>query len=185
MNFRVKRLHGKRDSFRGYHLFDEEGTLILVADYGTPWVRMANQEVRFAQSDGSLVATMSLMPPVDRGKFGRKSLSYAVVRNHAVYTVINEFQEEEERPYFILEVEQLRWLVALQTEKPEKWGVYDDIPANTRLITPANLLSFSEPVGEVQKTAESPIITLALPPAEIKQPALVMLALVFLLDKPG
>ena len=56
MNLGIKRLAAESDATRQYHLFDGAGTLVLVADQGSPWLTENRYHVRFARPDGQPVA---------------------------------------------------------------------------------------------------------------------------------
>jgi len=92
MRFGIRRLDAGGDNGRRYHLFDEDGRVELVADYGSRWLAAEpGHHVRFARSSGDVVASMRLPRPLLPGHNRQRSVSYAVILNHAVYAIINEY----------------------------------------------------------------------------------------------
>ncbi len=187
MDFGIRRLPPFEEDHR-YHLFDDQGQLILVADYGSPWLPVDSlQQVRFARPDGNLIATLDL--PHSRQIDGRpeRVTSYAIIFDYAVYAIINRINSsidvlEKNRRYFTLEVEGQTWLILPKGDESGTYELYNRLsPGFSRHIEPetTNLL---DPAAIIQEQVEDFNYIATIPIRELKQRELVVLALVFLID---
>ncbi len=184
MEFKIKRLHASRDRFRGYHLFDDQNSLLLVAEYGMPWSGKP-QTVRFGAPDGRAIATLQQTTAQAKSGTGRLQSTFVVVYQDAVYAILMAYYENGRSPYFLLEVDKLRWLAFAPEPDDETTpllSLYDNFSGNVRFFNPAVLPATSQLVGGVYKTAEPFHLSVTLPPDTLRQPALVALALTFLMD---
>ena len=89
MNFAVARLNCTPEMAQ-YHLLDPRSTVVLVADYGSPW--LPPHQLRLAKPDGKPVASLTLPKPgFTRLRLRTTNLaSYALVIENSVYAVINK-----------------------------------------------------------------------------------------------
>jgi hypothetical protein len=197
MDFGIRRLRvAGMEAGAPYHLFDRDGRLILVADTGTPWITAdARQHVRFALPDGKEVATLDL--PWNGKSQPKKEVrhtAYAIIQNHAVYAIINEYtrpaaEGKKARPYFVIEVETAMWLAAAQRGEGgvATYAVYDEVPPGINTPEGVAIADFPEPIGTIkQGTADGNLLydyTVQLVLGRVTHSALVVLALVFLIDR--
>lgn len=197
MDFGIQRLQvAGTEAGAPYHLYDRDGRLILVADTGTPWITAdARQHVRFALPDGKEVATLDL--PLDSKGHTKKEArhtAYAIIQNHAVYAIINEYtrpaaEGKKARPYFVLEVETAMWLAMPQRSEGGviHYAIYDEVPPGINTPEGVAVADFPEPIGAIRSgAAGSPPpydYTVDLTLGYITHSALVILALVFLIDR--
>jgi hypothetical protein len=197
MDFGIRRLQvAGMEAGAPYHLYDRDGRLILVADTGTPWITAdARQHVRFALPDGKEVATLDLpwngkSPP----KKEVRHMAYAIIQNHAVYAIINEYtrpaaEGKKARPYFVLEVEAAMWLAMAQRGEGgvTSYAIYDEVPPGINTPEGVAVADFPEPIGMVRRgtTEGDPpydyTVDLAL--GRVTHSALIVLALLFLIDR--
>ncbi len=188
MNFSVQRLHTEEDSARRYHLFNGRGKLTLVADYGSPWLRGAEdaqRQVRFAWSSGELVATLDLPEKGERQADDLVHTSYALILDHAVYAIINAYQagnEPDTTPYFTIEVEGMVWLVWGKEQDDALFTLYDQVPSNLAVSDNPLESGLIEPIGRIHRTQGDYDLTITLPDQRLHEAALLALALLFLID---
>ena len=197
MDFGIRRLQvAGMEAGAPYHLFDRDGRLILVADTGTPWIQAdARQHVRFALPDGKEVATLDL--PWNgkvHPKKEARNVAYAIIQNHAVYAIINEYTRaaadgKKTRPYFVMEVETAMWLAMAQRGEGGalSYAIYDEVPPGINTPDGVAVADFPEPIGRVQRGAsggDPPYdYTVDLALGRVTHSALIVLALVFLIDR--
>lgn len=185
MDFAIRRLSAERDSGRRYHLFDGKGQLRLVADYASPWLPADEQNrVRFARSGGQLVASLDL--PEERGRVrnGRSHTSYALILDHAVYAILNKYQEEhsDKPPFFTIEADDLTWLAWPDPQAQSLLTFYSDVPAGLMLVNDPQDLAGRDPAGIVDQAAGEYDFRVTLPVNPLHHVDLILLALVFLAD---
>lgn len=187
MDFRISRLHADQDSAR-YHLFNEQNRLILVADHGSPWLPPdLRGNVRFARPNGELVAKLHLSQTAVKRNRRRPYTDYAIILNHAVYAIIQEYHspistnEHLSFPYFILNVEGLKWL-ALKPDADSFFALYDRVPFWLGRATRAGQPDLPRPVGHIAQTAVGYDFTITFSTARLNHSPLISLALIFLID---
>jgi hypothetical protein len=197
MDFGIRRLQvAGMEAGAPYHLFDRDGRLILVADTGTPGIRAdARQHVRFALPDGKEVATLDLpLNGKSQSKKEARHVAYAIIQNHAVYAIINEYSRpaaegKKARPHFVAEVETAMWLAMPQRGEGgiTSYAIYDEVPPGINTPEGIAVADFPEPIGGVYRgTADGDPpydYTVNLPLGRVTHSALVVLALVFLIDR--
>ncbi|HSH02879.1 MAG TPA: hypothetical protein VLL52_10205 [Anaerolineae bacterium] len=141
MIFRVKRLASAVASGCYYHLFNEQGILMMVGDYGRPWLEGGTQ-VRFAWPDGQLLATLSLprWGHPGWGWGGRRQYEYGLVIEDAVYASMQRHQPGQEGVvYFTLEVDGQR-LVLWGDDSGAGYGLYEQGPSDFDLYMGAEVV---------------------------------------------
>lgn len=189
MNFVVARINHTPECAQ-YHLFDHRQLLLLVADYGSPWVPA--HQVRLARPDGKSVASLTLPHPVlARLRRQTPSLSsYALVIENAVYAVINKLQpspaNQSDTPYFIIEVESQKWLTLDQPEQRGRFALYGAVPPRLA-FTPLRQLPLPANIGLITPITgdESPFaFAITLEPGRLRHMNLILLSLIFLIDGP-
>ncbi|RMG97661.1 MAG: hypothetical protein D6706_08050 [Chloroflexi bacterium] len=180
MKFRVRRLRTAWPNASVLQLYDARETLLLVADFGTPWLPDVERgRVRLARPNGRVVGWLNL----PEGKEGRGVPgSYVLVRDDAVYGLISVFDEEGKRPYFFVEAEQARWLVTGHRFSPLDYGIFDEVPASMNVYAdPADSIS-SEPIGRVWETAVNADLHITLPGEQLAFASFITLALAYLIN---
>ncbi len=187
MNFGIKRLPATGNG-RRYHLYDKEEQLLLVADHGSPWLpKDPCKHVRFAKPDGRPVASLDL-PWQENGRKKHKHTSYAIIYDFAVYAIINEYGRSLDGdplslPYYLMEVEGVRWLVCGGCEQDLFLGFYDDVPDGLAVFTEPQDATLPEPIGRVQSAQTIHDFQIKLPVDSFSQASLLSLALIFLVDR--
>ena len=173
---------------RRYHLYDEKEHLLLVADHGSPWLpKEPCKHVRFAKPDGQPVASLDL-PWRDNENKDQKHTRYAIIYDYAVYAIINEYGRSLDGdplplPYYLMEVEGVRWLVCGGCEQDLFLGFYDAIPAGLSVFTEPHDAALPAACGQLQPVNGRYDFQIALPLQTFAQAALLSLALVFLVDR--
>lgn len=191
MKFGVRRLNSNLQYSRRYHLFDEDGRLELVADHGSPWLLAdPDRTVRFARANGDAVASMALPRQRPESGNGQHSVSYAIILNHAVYAIVNEHQDSTKTDsvlstYFTIEVEGMRWLALKQPARDAYVCLYDEVPADLTIYEEPLEAPLPEPVGEIHQSTGEYDLTAEISAGRLTQTALVLLALIFLVDRPA
>lgn len=186
MDFGVKRLHTGQETGRRYHLFDAKGKLVLVADHGSPWLPTdAHRQVRLTRSGGQVVATFDLPEKAGTAKNGRFQTSYALILDHAVYAIINEYQEAsgDKPPYFTIEADGRECLLWRWSQASLSYNLYPEIPANLTIFDSPLESEILSVAGQIQHTDGRYDFTVTLPNRQFRHAALIVLALVFLLDR--
>lgn len=181
--FRIRRMPPVA-SDRRYQLFNDQGELALIADYGSPWLpRAVPNQVRFALCDGRAVATLDL--PQD---FEQRAgpASYAVIFDYAVHAIINEVSPSSTRslaggPFFTLEAGGKAWLVLPRDGQQAGYALYRSPGGYSRNLDP-DLAAISDPIGSIDSGAGRFDFVAELPLGELEQGEIVILALVFLMD---
>lgn len=189
MKFRVRRLAGGGQNGRRYHLFGEDGRIALVADHGTPWLPAElDRHVYFARPDGDMMASMGLASHLSQSSSGRHYTSYGIIINHAVYAVINEYdeiagEEDAQVTRFTIEVEGRRWLVLEQANGECHFWLYDAAPAGLTTFDQPMETPLPEPVGQIYPDTGEGDFTAGLPAGRLAHASLILLALIFLIDR--
>jgi hypothetical protein len=192
MDFAVKRLVDEHGGPARYHLFDRSHKLILVADAGTPWVAAdARKQVRFAQPDGRQITTLDLS--LERKKDPKKDAqhaAYPLVLEHAVYAIVNEYVplpaegKKPPLPYYILEVEGDLWLVRGERGVDPYYSLYDQIPTTMTTFQSLAIADLPERFGAIHEVDLADYnYTIDLDPGRLQNTGLIVLALVFLIDR--
>lgn len=189
-NFSIKRLQSEQeDNARLYHLFDKEGSLKLVADYGSPWLAAEDSDryVRFAESTGKIIAQMDLAATATKMMGGHQSKDYAIVLNHAVYAILSEHHAQEDgvaHTYFVLRVAENVWLALKEETNQPYFTLYDEVPASliSRSMEPI-YSDLPDPVGEINRGVRQYDYTVAWQAEIIKHLDVLIMALVFLIDR--
>ncbi|MCB9419308.1 MAG: hypothetical protein H6667_05870 [Ardenticatenaceae bacterium] len=187
MEFEIRRLHAGLGSGRRYHLLDGKSRLQLVADYASPWLPAdeANR-VRFARSGGQVVASLDLPEGEGRVRNGRIHTSHALIIDHAVYAIINKYQDENGRkpPFFTIEADGMTWLAWNRPDDDNLLTLYKEVPTNLMIVEDPLKSMPIDPVGQVTRAAQEHDFTVSIPVNPLHHADLIMLALVFLVDTP-
>ena len=170
---------------RRYHLFDNQGELELVADFGSPWLpNEPGKQVRFARSDGRLVATLDFPDDVFRRKGKEVDKSYAIIFDYAVYAIINELlleSAEQLAASFSVEAGGNQWLLVPAGGQTNEFGLHRLPRGYGHYLQPASA-ELPEPASVIRREAANFDYTATVEHDALAQPGLVILALVFLLD---
>lgn len=185
MDFGIRRLLSEGNSGQRYHLFDSKDRLQLVADYASPWLSAEEQNrVRFARSSGQLVASLDLPEEEGRVRNGRSHTSFALILNHAVYAILNKYQDKQgdKPPFFTIEADGVTWLAWNDPDSDSLLTLYKEVPANLMVLSDALEAEKLEPVGAV-KAGDKYDFTVNLPINPFHHAATIILALIFLFDQ--
>jgi hypothetical protein len=191
MNFAVARLNCTPEMAQ-YHLLDPRSTVVLVADYGSPW--LPPHQLRLAKPDGKPVASLTLPKPgFTRLRLRTTNLaSYALVIENSVYAVINKLHpsaaNQSDAPYFIIEVESQKWLALDEPEQRGRFALYSGVPPRLA-FTPLQQLPLAAAIGFITPhspaTLEDPFdFAIQIEPGRLRHFNLILLSLVFLIDRP-
>ncbi len=181
MDYRINRLSPFGES-RQYHLFGQDDRLLLVADYKSPWLaNLPKSHVRFGRSNGSEVASMDLKAP-ERMKNGRQHTAYAIVKDHAVFAIINKHVIPERPPYYVVEVADILWLALSSNDEPKHYSIYDEVPSDLLVYDEPSQSDLPNPIGQVYHGIGDHHYQIVMPPTRPQNPALVALSLSFLID---
>lgn len=186
MDFGIRRLQGEQDAGQRYHLFDGKDRLQLVADHGSPWLPADEQNrVRFARPGGQVVASLDLPKEEKRVKNGRIHTSYALILEHAVYAILNKYQDKQgkKRPFFTVEADGVTWLAWSETGSNVLLALYKEVPANLMVVNDPLESGQLDPVGAVSRAEERYDFSVTLPVHPFHHADLIILALVFLFDQ--
>jgi hypothetical protein len=194
MDFGIRRLPSEQDSGRRYHLFDGKGKLRLVADYASPWLPADEKNrVRFARSGGQVVASLELPEgegrvrngPFDKLRASRIHTSYALILDHAVYAILNQYREKQgdKPPLFTIEADGVTWLAWGNPDSDLVLTFYKEIPANLMVVDDPLASANLDPLGAVNRTTEEYDFEVTLPIYPFHHADLIILTLVFLLDQ--
>ena len=187
MDFGIKRLRAERDLGRRYHLFDGKGRLRLVADYASPWLPAEEgNRVRFARSGGQLVASLDLPEEKGRVRNGRVHTSYALILDHAVYAILNQYQDEHDShpPFFTIEADGVTWLAWSEADNNDLLSLYKEVPANLMVVNNPLDSAPLDPVGAVTRPASEHDFVVTLPVNPFHHADIIVMALIFLFDQP-
>jgi hypothetical protein len=186
MDFRIVRLHADQEVGRRYHLFDGKGKLLLVADHANPWLPDDElNRVRFARSGGQVVGALDL--PTGKGmvRNGRVHTSYALILDHAVYAILNKYQDEagEQPPFFTIEADGMIWLAWREPDSESFVALYNEVPSNLMIVSDPLESNLLDPVGTVSQTVGATTFSVSLPINPFHHADIIMLALIFLLEQ--
>lgn len=188
MDYRIQRVHTDWPTARCYHAYDSRGKLVLVADHGTPWlVPDPQQQMRFGLPSGDELASMDLTWSGKRSRNGRQHVAYAIILDHAVYAIINKYWEEtadpeEKPPYYVLEISDMLWLALGKEGDSRSYAFYDEVPSDLMIYDRPQQSDLPEPIGHLYQGLGVYDFNVVMPLQAISRPALVMLALAFLVD---
>lgn len=181
MDYRIKRLPPFEES-KQFHLFDREDRLRLVADHNSPWLTgLPGSHVQFGKPSGVMVASMDLKAP-ERVKNGRQHTAYAIVKDHAVFAILNKHVIPDKQPYYIIEVGELLWLALPHTDEPKHYSLYDEVPSDLMVYDEPNHSDLPDAIGNIYHEIGDYDYQAALPTVRTQDPTLITLALVFLID---
>ena len=185
MDYAVKRLHLGGENLPNYHLLDAEERLVLVADQIVAPELESRQQVRLGEADGRPVATIDL--PREEPE-GAEETEYPIIQDYAVYAIITPHRpgpglRADDGLYLTVEVEGETWLVLPQREQPGCYSVYDETPSGVHTIPDVADLPLPEPVGRICYTGDRFAYLIDLPPERLDNTKVLVLALVFLLDR--
>lgn len=194
MELKIKRLYPQEAAMRGYHLFDGEGALVMVAEHGTPWLPEKDQHlVRFAYPNAQAVASMDLSGVPTPSKHGLERTSYAIIYDLAVYAIISEYRQPDGAvnqggipPHYVLEVDGCRCLLVERpsTEAHDKrFALYESVSVDALVVDAADNDSLPAALGQIATPAAMHDFQVSLPDGRLRQPSLVALALTFLVDR--
>jgi hypothetical protein len=118
---------------------------------------------------------------------GRQSTDYAIVMNHAVYAILSEYHSHEEaaeRIYFVLRVADSAWLALQEDTNEPYFTLYDEVPASltSRSMEPT-YSDLPDPIGEINRRVHQYDYTVSWQSEIIKHLDLLIMALVFLIDR--
>lgn len=182
MDYRIQRLSTSGES-RRYHLYDESSKVIMVADYGSPWlVGLPGSYVRFGLPSGNLVALMDMKAP-ERVKNGRQHTAYAIQQNHAVSAIINRHTVDDRRPYYVIEVGELLWLALPSSKAIHHYTLYNEVPSDLMVYDEPTEAALPDPVGYVYADIADFDYQIVLPSQRPRNPQLIALAFAFLIDE--
>ncbi|MEM7113666.1 MAG: hypothetical protein AAF614_14605 [Chloroflexota bacterium] len=185
MDFGIKQLAAEGATL--FHLYDKWDRLRFVADQGSPWlIDKPGHYVRLARTDGHLVASLNLPWVEEREEEveenGRFPLSYAILIDHAVYAVIEVYPQDN---WFVLEVEENRWLLMPNKEAPG-YDLLDNAPSTFRLKTKTFEAIAAEPIGQFEMGAFGYDVGATWPKKRpLRRPAILTLAVAVLMKKFG
>jgi hypothetical protein len=183
-DFGIQRLLPTVDG-RRYHLFNDQNELVLIADFGSPWLASEpRKQVRFAHSDGRLVATLEF--PDDAFRRNEAARSYAIIFDYAVYALINEIRPSPGASgaadlSYTIEAGGNRWLLLPHGEQALAYALHRLPRSFGRNLQP-NADELPEPVGSIRRAEGGFDYVASIPDEVIAQSALITLALIFLLD---
>ncbi len=189
LEYTLKRLHVDNDDSRVYHLFDRDGGLRLVADYGSPWLSDKSERfVNFATASGKTLATMDLAATATKYLGGRHNKDYAVVLDHAVYAIFSEYRvtEGDERLYFVIRVADQLWLALHEESEEPLYSIYNEVPASfmSRSVEPI-FSDLPEPAGKVERGIRQFDFSVVWRETGLEHPGVIVGALLFLVDRAG
>ncbi|MCA9929538.1 MAG: hypothetical protein KC419_13725 [Anaerolineales bacterium] len=186
MDFGIVRLSSEWPGAKLYHLYDKKGKLRVVADHGTPWLPVdPQQHVRFARPSGDLVATMDLTWLPKQQRNGRHHVAYAIIIDHAVYAILNKYwdgNDNQAAPYFVLEAGEELWLALDKPHEDRHYTLYDEVPSDLMITSDPQQSQLPEPIGYLYQGLGEYDYNIVFPTEQLQHPALVSLALIFLID---
>jgi hypothetical protein len=184
MDFAVRRLSSGAGNAPNYHLLDAQDNVLIVADQSVMPDAEQRRQVRLARPDGRLLATIDL-PLADSSA---ETADYAIIHDYAVYAILSVHPRVTEdgspsAPYFTLEVEGERWMALPDPTMDHCYAVYDEVP---RGLFPYGVLAdldLPAAIGRLCALDGDHAYTASLDPDRLQQPALVILALAYLIDR--
>lgn len=192
MEYTVRFLSTDSTAMRRGHLYVGHNRLSLVIDYNTPWLAEETGKVRFSRPSGDMLASLEFPGLKTTGKGGQTRISYALIYDDAVYAIFNQHPWPDEDdvnvwPYFVIETEGQRWL-AISGESHGRSSAFhfalcDKTPANLQPYSQAMDGCLADPVGQITRPAETDDFLVKMPDGRLRQPQLILLALVFLIHQ--
>lgn len=188
MDYGIKRVRTDWPTARCYHVYDNRNRLILVADHGTPWLQPdPQQQVRFALPSGEPQASMDLTWMAKRSRNGRQHIAYAIILDHAVFAIINKYWEEAADtgvlPYYVLEIADTLWLALAKPGADRHFAFYDEVPSDLMIYEQPQQSELPQPIGHIYHGLGHYAYNVAMPVQQLRHPALVALAMAFLIDQ--
>jgi hypothetical protein len=188
MDFGIVRLHSDQEPGRRYQLFDGKDRLRLVADYASLWLPDAERNrVRLAKPSGQIIATLDLPVGDENGRVrnGRVHTSYALILDHAVYAILNQYAAEDgdKPPFFTIEADGMTWLAWNKPQSDILFSLYNEVPANLMVVSDPLESSPIDPVGAAARGAEQYDFAVSLPINPFHHADIIILALIFLFDQ--
>ena len=181
MDYRIQRLSSYGES-KQFHLFGQEDRLELVADYNSPWLSgLSGSHVRFGLPSGDMVAFMDLKAP-ERMKNGRQHTAYAIVKDHAVFAIVNKHLIPERLPYYVLEVADILWLALPNANEPKHFSLYNEVPADLMVYDEPTQSDLPNAIGNIYHDIGEYDYQIVMPSNQPQSPSLIALALTFLID---
>jgi hypothetical protein len=189
MEYRIKFLETGSEGERRCHFYVGRERLALVADWGTPWLEEERRKVRFARPSGEVIASLQFPGLEVTSKGGQVRISYALIYNDAVYAILTKYpwpdpDNDEALPYFMIEVEEQRWLAlggrVNGRSSPLKFTLCDNPPGDLQVYADPLDVCGADPIGEIDQTDKGEF-TITLPDGRFRHPHLILLALVFLI----
>ncbi|MDX1664015.1 MAG: hypothetical protein R3272_09490 [Candidatus Promineifilaceae bacterium] len=187
MDYVVKRMYPGGETLPNYHLLDADERLVMVADQLVAQELDARRQVRLAEPDGRLVATIDL-PRETEAPETLEEAEYPVIQDYAVYGIFMPHRpgasvRADDSIYLTVEVEGETWLVLPAREEPGCYSLYDETPSGIHTIPDVTELPLPEPVGRICYTGESYGYLVDLPPDRLDNTEVFLLSLAFLLDR--
>lgn len=191
MEYRIKFLEASSEGEQRCHLYVGQERLSLVADFGTPWLDEERGKVRFSRPSGDTIASLQFPGLEVTSKGGQPRVSYALIYNDAVYAILTKYpwpdpDNEGALPYFMIEVEEQRWLAlggrVNGRSAPLKFTLCDNPPGDLHVYADPLDVCGANPIGEIDETDEGEF-SVILPDGRFRQPQLILLALVFLIHQ--
>jgi hypothetical protein len=183
--FAIRRLPAMSDD-RRYHLFDDQGQLLLIADFSSPWLPQASlQQVRFARADGRPIATLDLPRTSSTNRREQRSFSYAIIFDYAVYAIINvshhtSTQSPASSPHITLEAGGRNWIILPHGKDPVDYALFR-LPHDTMRQALPEVETLPEPTAMIRRSSED-FDFVATIGTEFRQREIILLSLIFLLD---
>jgi hypothetical protein len=124
-------------------------------------------------------------------KGGQARISYALIYNDAVYAILTKYpwpdpDNEEALPYFVIEVEEQRWLAlggrVNGRSAPLRFILCDNLPGDLHVYADPLDVCNADPAAEIDETSEGEFM-ITLPDGRFRHPQLILLALVFLIHQ--
>jgi hypothetical protein len=187
VDFGIRRLAPFENASR-YHLYNDEGQLVLVADHRSPWLpEHASRQVRFANPDGSPLASLDLPQILPNNGRVSSEINYAIIFDYAVYAIISEINPSAGitatgHPYYTLELEGKNWLALPVGKDGSVYALYDNLPTGFNHHVQLDVDDLPEPTGFIRRDTEGFDFVATIPLSKLRQRELVSMAMVFLID---
>ncbi len=191
MEYRIKFLETGSEGGQRCHLYVGRERLSLVADFGASWIDEERGKVRFSRPSGDTIASLQFPGLEVTSKGGHPRISYALIYDDAVYAILTKYpwpdpENEAALPYFMIEVEEQRWLAlggrVNGRSSPIKFTLCDNPPGDLQVYADPLDICGADPVGEIDET-EIGEFAITLADGRFRQPQLILLALVFLIHQ--
>lgn len=154
---------------------------MLVADHATPWLaNFPSSYVRFADRAGKPLGSMD-MTPMEKNRNGRSHSAYALVVDHAVFAILNRYQETPHPAYFVVESGESLWVALPTTDEAFQYNLYDEVPADL-MTSEQPLQTQMESIGQIYQGVGEYDYRIDMPLLGSQDPGLLALALAFLIN---